>query len=486
MDSFVDNVLLVAVCAPLVCGLAISVTSVAWWRSIAVLCGVLESVVALAVFYTIGSDSTPYFVVRCEWVPSLGISFYLGVDGLSAALLLAIALVFMAALFSARDRGECIALLCATAGALGAVVARDFFLYCFFCEMVVWPLCLMAALRGGQHRESAALQFALHSLLGGTLLLFVAASAVYYQRQAGLMASLAIEQLVSESLPLSFQFVALVARTLAFALRTSLFPFHTWAMVWHRAVSRSASMAVVGGLLPLGAYGLLRFALPLCSGAIGTWRAIALPLLMVSALAATFLVLAERHPLRQLSLIASCQMAWIAIGIASLAKEGIQGAAIVLIGASVVATVLSCLLDRGEEQMVEAMTPWRRWGVLWAALTLAGLPGLGLFPGHLQVALAGVNQWTWQLAPLALVVVLCAVWALRFFAVSGRTNTYSLSRNQYVVLLPLVLYSCVIGLYPASIARGGLAMARVVVSAAVDNGSPSIAEADSSAQVEEP
>ena len=218
MDSFVDNVLLVAVCAPLVCGLAISVTSVAWWRSIAVLCGVLESVVALAVFYTIDSDSTPYFVVRCEWVPSLGISFYLGVDGLSAALLLAIALVFMAALFSARDRGECIALLCATAGALGAVVARDFFLYCFFCEMVVWPLCLMAALRGGQHRESAALQFALHSLLGGTLLLFVAASAVYYQRQAGLMASLAIEQLVSESLPLSFQFVALVACTLAFAL----------------------------------------------------------------------------------------------------------------------------------------------------------------------------------------------------------------------------------------------------------------------------
>jgi NADH-quinone oxidoreductase subunit M len=481
----VDYALLILVCMPLVCGLATSVMPAGGWRIVAVGCGVLEAALALAVFYLAGAEAAPHFVVRYEWIPSLGISFYLGADGLSAALLLAIAFVFMAALYAAQGRGESIALLCATAGAVGATVARDFFLYCFFCEMVVWPLCVLAALRGGKYRESAALQFALHNLLGGTLLLFVAASAIYYQRQAGLMVSLAIEPLVSTPLPLSFQFMALVACALAFALRTSLFPFHTWALLWHRAVDRSSSMVVAGVILPLGAYGLLRFALPLCTEAIGTWRVVNLPLLVASALAVTLLILVERHPLRQLSLIASCQMAWVAIGIASLSMEGVQGAAIIIIGASIAGAVLSCLLERDEERTVAVVVSWSRWGVLWAVLTLAGLPGLGVFPGYLQIAIAGGGQWAWWLAPLGLVAVLCAVWSLRFFAFSGRTNTPQLSRNQYIALLPLVLYSCVIGLYPPSIAQGSLSAVNEIASMTVGSQRSSSAEADSSAKSSE-
>lgn len=469
-------VLLVALCAPLVCAIAISVLPVAWWRGLAVACGAFEAALALVAFFLVGADTLPHFVVHYEWIPSLGIAFYLGLDGLSAALLLSIALVYMAALYAARERGECLALLCAAAGSIGAVVARDFFLYCFFCELAVWPLCLLVALRGGLHRESAAVQFSIHSLLGGALLLFAAVSAVSQQRQMGVKASLAIEQIAGVSWPLSFQFTALVACAIAFALRSSIFPFHSWAMTWHRAAGRSASMVVVGSVLPLSAYGLLRYALPLCADALGAWQAIALPLLIASITAAAFSLLAERDALRQLALVASCQMAWIALGISALDWHGLQGAAIIAIGSGAVVAVLSCLLVRSEDGVADSEQPPRRWGILWAVLALAGLPGLGLFPGYFLVGLAGVGQWGWWIAPLALAALLCAVWALRFFAQMGRSHEPYLGRSLYLLLLPLVLYSCAIGLYPSLIRYGELAAAKEVVATDRDNeGAPAAA-----------
>lgn len=472
-------VLLIALCAPLVCALAISVLPVAWWRGLAVACGAFEALLALVAFFLVGADTIPHFVVHYEWIPSLGVAFYLGLDGLSAALLLSIALVFMAALYAARERGECIALLCAAAGSTGAVVARDFFLYCFFCELAVWPLCLLAALRGGLHRESAAVQFSIHSVLGGALLLFTAVSAVSQQRQMGLKASLAIEQIAVESWPLSFQFTALVACALAFALRSSIFPFHSWAMTWHRTAGRSASMVVVGGVLPLSAYGLLRYALPLCADALGAWQTIALPLLIASMTAAAFSLLAERDALRQLALVASCQMAWIALGISALDWHGLQGAAIIAIGSGAVVAVLSCLLVRSEDGVADSQQPPRRWGILWAVLALAGLPGLGLFPGYFLVGLAGVGQWGWWIAPLALAAFICGVWALRFFAQIGRANGPYLGRSQYLLLLPLVLYSCAIGLYPSLIGYGEVAAVKEVVATDRENDGAPTAAVDS-------
>ena len=338
---------------------------------------------------------------------------------------------------------------------------------------------MLAALRGGLQREWAAVQFAIHNVLAGALLLFVAVSALSHQRQMGLKASLAIEQLASVSWPLSFQYIALVACALAFALRMSLFPFHSWAMTWQRAVDRSASMAVLGGVLPLGAYGLLRYALPFCSDAFSAWRGIALPLLIFSVLATALSLLAERDSLRQLSLVASCQMGWIALGISSLDGDGLHGAAILLMGSGVVVAVLSCLLIRGEDRAVGALQSQGRWGVLWAMLALAGLPGLGLFPGYVLVGLAGV-QWGWWGGPLALAAFLCAVWALRFFAQLSRSNAPHLSRNQYILLLPLVLYSCAIGLYPSFVARGGLAVVKEIIPMAMVSDGAAVAEVDSS------
>lgn len=475
-------VLLVALCAPLVCALVISAISRSWWRSIAVACGVFETLLALVAFYWVGADALPHFVVRHEWIPSMGISFYLGLDGLSAALLLSVALVFMVALYAARNREECLVLLCAAAGAIGAVVARDFFLFCLFCELTVWPLCLLAALRGGLHREAAAVQFAVYHLLGGALLLFTAVSAIAQQRQMGLKASLAIEQIVAVPWPLSFQFTALVACVLAFALRASVFPFHTWAMTWHRTVDRSASIAVVGGILPLGAYGLLRFGLPLFTDALGAWQGIVLPLFTASIAAAALSLLAEGNSLRQLALVASCHMAWIALGVFALDWDGIQGAVVLISSTGVVGTVLSCLLVRDGDAILDARDSPRRLGVLWAVVALAGLPGLGLFPGYLLIGLAGVRQWGWWVAPLACVAFISATWALRFYAQVGRSKAPYLARNQYLLLLPLILYSCAIGLYPSLVAHGGGTASQEVFSATEKIGDAAVAKVDSSSR----
>jgi NADH-quinone oxidoreductase subunit M len=440
-----------------------------WTRWVLASCGGVELLICLFVLAVCVPDGGVQFALHQVWIPSLGIAFYLGVDGLSATLLPVVALVFMAALYCVRGRGEGIALLLVFSAVMGALVARDFFLFYFCSEAAIFPLFMLALLRGGRARERVIWGFAVHMLVSGALLLLVVVGLIHHQRQMGLMPVLAVEKLIAISWPIEFQYWLLLCCALAFVLRLGLVPWHAWAAAWHGAVAPAATLVVAGAWLPLGAYGLLRFALPICIDALRATQGICFFVLAAGATGAALLALAERNPLRQLAHFASCQLAWVVLGGICLSSAGFEGAVVLLVGYSLTMTALFLLLSRaeGERCPVALGAPWARRAALLALLAAAGMPGLGLFSGQFLIALAAFSRWQWWGGIVLLSSLLCAVWALRLFFTVVRERGDELAWGRYAVLAPLLLGSCLVGFYPDFAVRRAGAVAREVMAITV-------------------
>ncbi len=469
----VDYLVLVCVLAPLAFAILLAITPAdrsVWMRWILMGCGGVELAVCLFVFAVYSPDDGVQFALRHAWIPSLGIEFYLGVDGLSAMLLPTVALVFMAALYSVRVRGEGFALLFVFSAVMGALVARDFFLFYFCSEAAIFPLFMLALLRGGRERERVVLGFAVHMLVSGALLLLVVVGLIHHQRQMGLMPSLSLEKLLAISWPIEFQYWALFCCALAFALRLGLVPLHAWAAAWHQTVSPAAALVVAGVWLPLGAYGFLHFALPICIDALRATQSLWFFALSAAALGAALLALAERDALRQLAHFASCQLALVMLGAVCLSPEAFQGSVVLLVGYSLTIAALFLLLIRaeGERGIVALGAPWARRAALLALLAAAGVPGLGLFSGQFLIALAAFSHWSWWGGMVLLPSLLCAVWALRLFSAVARERGKELTWGRRAVLAPLFLGSCVVGFYPSFVVRRTAVVAQEVLASIVE------------------
>ena len=234
-------------------------------RVIALLAGTVTLLGAGAVFTTYDRAAGGFqFAESVPWIPSFGVSYSLGIDGISAPMLLLTALViFTGALVSwnvdHRPREYFALLLLLVTGVFGVFAARDAFLLFFFYEMAVLPMYLLIAVWGSTRKEYAAMKLTLF-LFAGSATLILLLVLVYWQVGQGTF-SLAVWS--TYNFPPTFQWWGFLLALLGFGTLIPIFPLHTWSPDGHVAAPTAVSMLHAGVLLKIGAYGLIRLGLTL-------------------------------------------------------------------------------------------------------------------------------------------------------------------------------------------------------------------------------
>ena len=460
-------------------------TRVGWIRSLTLAVTLGDFALALVLFLRFDPEQTGMqFVEKIPWIVQLGVSYHLGVDGLS--LLLVVLTAFLAPLavlstFKAiadRVKGFMFCILLLQVGMLGAFVSLDVFLFYVFWELMLIPMVFLIGIWGGQRRVYAAVKFFLFTLFGSVLML-VAILVVYFthQSQTGeLTADLLL--LLQTEFPPETQIWLFAAFALAFAIKVPMFPLHTWLPDAHVEAPTAGSVILAAVLLKMGTYGFVRFAFPLFPTAAVQAVPVIAVLAVVGIVVGALLALVQNDVKKLIAYSSVSHLGFVMLGIAALTPQAVSGAVLQMVNHGISTGLLfllvGCLYERRHTRIISEFgglakqLPWYATCFLVASFSSMGLPGTNGFVGEFLVLIgsfhspvlqggfgsAGVAQlWV---AGAALGVVLGAVymlWMIQrvFFGPLSKKenqNLADLTGREALVVLPLIVAIFFFGLCP--------------------------------------
>jgi NADH-quinone oxidoreductase subunit M len=406
------------------------------------------------------------FVENVAWVPQVGISYHLAVDGMSLAMVALSALLTLLAVVASWNTEKKPAmwfsmLLLLEVGMNGVFLAMDFVLFYVFWELVLVPMYFLIATWGGPRREYASVKFFLYTLFGSVFML-VGIIALYLQ--TGTFDILAMAE--AGGLDPQFQWWVFAAFFLGFAVKVPIFPLHTWLPDAHVEAPTAASVLLAGILLKMGSYGFLRISLPILPEAARQWSGFIAALAVISIVYGAAVAFAQTDMKKLVAYSSVSHMGFVMLGIASLTPEGLNGAVAVMFSHGVVTGMLFFLVgmvyERTHTRMIadvsglSSKVPVAGGLLAFASFASLGLPGLSGFVGEF---LSLIGAWSSDIAPgwvvLAAVGVLLAaaymLWLVQRVVLGTPTPAVEkisdLSVREVAVLVPLVALTLTVGLY---------------------------------------
>jgi NADH-quinone oxidoreductase subunit M len=414
------------------------------------------------------SSAALQFVESANWIPSLNISYGMGVDGIS------LPFIFLAALLSvlcvsvswvavhSRVREFYAALLVSETAMIGLFAASNLFLFFIFWELMIVPLFLLIGVWGGPGRVYAAVKFLLFTLAGSVLML-VGMIAIYNACGTldfqGLTAARAILQPRQQV----WLFAAFLA---AFAVKVPMFPVHTWLPNAHTEAPTAGSVILAGILLKMGAYGFLRVALPILPEAVERFLT---PMLMVSVVAivyGAYVTLVQTDVKRLIAYSSVSHMGFVTLGIFTLHPRGVEGAILQMINHGIVSAALflcvGMIYERTHTREIADYGGVARAAPVYSSLlalfclAAAGFPGLNSFVGEFLI-ISGAFQtrpWLGAMAIWGVVLGTAYIFWLFYRVVMGKLNPgldglkLELSLREIVTLAPLAALAIGLGLRP--------------------------------------
>jgi NADH-quinone oxidoreductase subunit M len=423
------------------------------------------------------ADAQLQFVERLAWVPQLGISYHLGVDGISVVLILLTTLLSTIAILASweaiqeRVKEYMIFLLLLETGMLGVFMARDLLLFYVFWEVMLIPMYFLIGVWGGPRRIYATIKFVLYTLVGSLLMLV----AILYLYQAagsapGGTATFDLETAfrVAPTLPQQTQFWLFLAFGLAFAIKVPMFPFHTWLPDAHVEAPTAGSVILAGVLLKMGTYGFLRFCMMLFP-VITVQLAPAMILLGVIGIVYGALVALVQSDVKKLVAYSSVShLGFVLLGMFALNQQGMQGAVLQMINHGLSTGALFLLVGmiyerRHTREIKEFGGLWKVLPVFTAiflitTLSSIGLPGLNGFVGEFLILLGGFEAPANRIMTAigATGVILGAAYMLWMFqrVFQGPLDNpenqrlTDMTRREFAVVAPLVVLMFVLGIFP--------------------------------------
>src|SRR6516162_806611 len=272
------------------------------------------------------------FVERYDWIPAFGISYAVGVDGISLLLVVLTGFLTPVSLLSSWESVEkktkefTFFVLALESAMIGVFVSLDLFLFYVFWDAMLVPMYFLIGIWGYDRRIYAAIKFLLYTMAGSVLMLLAILSLAYLYNFATGQYSFDLLQLYQLSISPRAQFWLFLAFALAFAIKVPLFPFHTWLPDAHVEAPTAGSVILAGVLLKMGTYGLLRFAFPLFPHA-ALWFAPYLATLAVVGIIYGALVAMVQPDMKKLVAYSSVShLGFVVLGITALNTQGTQGA----------------------------------------------------------------------------------------------------------------------------------------------------------------
>jgi NADH-quinone oxidoreductase subunit M len=352
------------------------------------------------------------FVEKATWIPALGISYSVGIDGLSLLLVLLttiltpVALLFSMTHVENRVRGFAIAFLVLETGMLGSLVALDLALFYVFWEVMLVPMYFIIGIWGGARRIYAAMKFFLFTMAGSVLMfLAILYLAARFRAVTGEW-SFALADLTRLQLPAGTEAILFAAFALAFAIKVPVFPLHTWLPDAHTEAPTAGSIILAGVLLKLGVYGYLRFALPLFPGAAMRYAPWVGLLGVIGVIYGAMVATPQPDMKRLVAYSSVSHLGLVVVGVAAFTATALSGSVLQMVNHGLSTGALFLLVGVLYERRhtreiaayggIAATVPVTTALFLLATLSSIGLPGLNGFVGEFLILLgiwSGPSQW---------------------------------------------------------------------------------------------
>lgn len=434
----------------------------------------LLSIFLLAIFDK--ADSGMQFVDSFAWIPALNINYLVGVDGISLWLVVLTAFLSVIALIFSLDqkynsKNFLVLMLILEAGILGVFVALDTILFYVFWELMLVPTYFLLGLWGEGRRVYATTKFVIFTIVGSLLMLVAIVSLTMVHYGATHTMTFDIRTLLHTHIDPDTQLWMFLFFFLAFAIKLPIFPFHSWLPHAYMASPIPTLILLTGAMSKAGAYGLIRFCLPLFPHAVEQTG------LVIGAMAATGIVygawiaIAQRDLKALVAWSSVSHLGFIALGIFALNGQGLEGSVLQMVNHGVIASALFIIVGILEQKMgtrnLDSLAGLKNampalYGIfMLIALAALGLPGLNGFVGEFLILL---GVWSSHLLSSysaiyvlmgGLAIVFASIYMLYMFQGAMQEKNDKLpatltdiSCREFGLLLPACLLVVAIGLFP--------------------------------------
>jgi len=439
-------------------------------RNVALWVSCFTFLVSLALLIGFDMDNPGYqFEERAEWLGDTGISYHMGVDGISMPFVLLSTLLMPLAILASwnaiqhRVREYMIAFLVLETMMVGMFVSLDMLMFYLFFEAVLIPMFIIIGVWGGPRRVYAAFKFFLYTLLGSVLML-VCMLAMYIE-----VGTTDIPVLSAFSFGVGMQTWLFLGFFASFAVKVPMWPVHTWLPDAHVEAPTAGSMILAGVLLKMGGYGFLRFSLPMFPHASEFFAPLVFTLSIIAVIYTSLVALAQSDMKKLIAYSSVAHMGFVTIGIFTMTEQGIAGAMFQMISHGLVSAALffcvGVVYDRLHTREISAYggvtAVMPRFAVFFMFMMLAsvGLPGTSGFVGEMLVLVGAWKASSWVAFFAATGLVLGAAYMLWLFrrvmfgqVVHEKVEAMpAMERREFAIFVPLTILVLWFGVYPSSL-----------------------------------
>jgi NADH-quinone oxidoreductase subunit M len=435
----------------------------ALWTSLIVL------VLSIVLWVKFDQDEPGFqFVEAIPWLPEYGVGYKMGVDGISVLLVLLCTVLTPICILASWEaitrsvREYMLTFLILETMMVGMFCALDFVVFYVFFEGVLIPMFLIIGVWGGPRRVYSAFKFFLFTFTGSVLLL-LALLAIWFQT-----GTTDIVVLLKSPMPAGMQNWLFLAFLASFAVKLPMWPVHTWLPDAHVEAPTAGSVILAGVLLKMGAYGFLRFSVPMLPQASAYFAPLIFTLSVVAVIYTSLVAFAQEDMKKLIAYSSVAHMGVVTIGIFTFNVQGIQGALLQMLSHGIVSgalfLVVGVVYDRIHTRDIARYgglaDRMPRYGLIFMLFTMAsvGLPGTSGFVGEFLVVVGSLQVNFWLALLGASGMVLGVVYMLYLYrrVIFGRLtkedlrSILDLSPREVAVFAPLIVLTLWMGIYPSS------------------------------------